>query len=72
MSQAGIIALMSIGQFGSWAYPVYALTRTSITLTEVGDVDGQKSGYMLVTGAAAPWGMLIIFYHNLVGIYRAS
>ena len=29
----------------------------------------RTGGYLLVTGAAALWGMLVIFYHNLVGIY---
>ena len=29
----------------------------------------QTSGYVLVTGAAALWAMLVVFYHNLVGLY---
>jgi DME family drug/metabolite transporter len=29
----------------------------------------QASGYLLITGAAALWGMLVVFYHNLVALY---
>lgn len=29
----------------------------------------RAGGYLLVTGAAALWGMLVIFYHNLVALY---
>ncbi len=29
----------------------------------------RAGGYVLVTGAAALWGMLVLFYHNLVGLY---
>jgi len=32
-------------------------------------MDKQQRGYLQVTGAAALWGMLVIFYHNLVGLY---
>ena len=32
----------------------------------------RTSGYLLVTGAAALWGMLVIFYHNLVGLYDVA
>ncbi len=29
----------------------------------------RTNGFLLVTGAAALWAMLVIFYHNLVGLY---
>jgi drug/metabolite transporter (DMT)-like permease len=32
----------------------------------------RTGGYLLVTGAAALWGMLVIFYHNLVGLYGVA
>lgn len=32
----------------------------------------RTGGYLLVTGAAALWGMLVVFYHNLVGLYGVA
>ncbi|UCC62609.1 MAG: EamA family transporter [Anaerolineae bacterium] len=32
----------------------------------------RTGGYLLVTGAAALWGMLVIFYHHLVGLYGVA
>jgi len=32
-------------------------------------MDERAGGYLSVTGAAALWGTLVLFYHNLVGLY---
>ncbi len=36
------------------------------------EMSERTGGYLLVTGAAALWGMLVVFYHNLVGRYGVA